>query len=144
MNFLPRCLAIVLLSTGALAASAAEPMAMGRYGESYVGPKTLSVELAANAKGDRALIKAYGINHPWDGKVMLTDVRKDAYGRIDYVLKQAPGKEIVVMQSSPDRGHLLSLPGEGNLPLTFDREAARQVMPLHLRTDYEKADGAVK
>ncbi|ABC22822.1 hypothetical protein F11_10395 [Rhodospirillum rubrum F11] len=56
----------------ALPAVAGEPMAA--YGESYQGPKTLTVEVAPTAKGDHVLIKSHGVNHPWDGKVFLAEV----------------------------------------------------------------------
>jgi hypothetical protein len=142
----PRAAVAALTAFAALSLSApawSAPMAMATYGEAYTGPKTLTVQLAANAQGDRALIKVTGVNHPWNNKVVLTEVRRDANNRVDYVARFG-SNEFVVMQDSPDRGTLITLPGLGNLPLRFDRAQALETPPQHLLTDYERPDGAVK
>jgi len=132
----------VLLSLGLLAGcgvlQAREPMA--NFGEAYQGPKTLSVELAPTAKGDQALIKINGVNHPWNDKVLLATVRKINDQRTHYVIKHE-GADFMVMQDD-DRGPRLMLPGLGELPLRFDRAAALEVRTEHLMTDLENQRAA--
>lgn len=144
MKSIRACIAATVLTTVFTTAAWCAPMAMATYGESYRGPKTLTVELAATAKGDQALIKVRGINHAWDNKVILTEVRKDAYGRLAYVAKMQ-GKDYIVLHESKEQGSVvLYLLGEPEMRLSFDKDAALAVKPQHILTDYERPEGAVK
>ena len=125
------------------AAASAAPFEMAAHGESYMGPKTLTVQIAPSAKGDKALIKVFGINHPWDGKVVMADLREDPLGRIDYVIRWQ-SKEWVLLKNHAERGIRLSLPGAADLALTFQRGDSADVIPAHIASDYERPDGAVK
>jgi hypothetical protein len=139
---------IHIAASFAIAAAAttatAAPFQLATYAESYAGPKTLTVEVASSAQGDKALIKVYGINHPWDGKVVMTTVRRDANrGSVEYVAR-SQGKEWVVMHETERGSAKLSLPGSLDLPLHFDRGASLSLAPAHIASDYERPEGAVK
>ncbi|WP_374336472.1 hypothetical protein [Leeia sp.] len=110
-----------------------EPVA--RYGESYQGPKTLTVELAWLASGEAVLIKTYGVNHPWDGRVLRASLH-EGNDRLNEFYTEVEGKECLLMREGPSHGARLYLPGLGELSLSFDREASLQLKPEHLMTDY--------
>ena len=138
----PRTALCLMLAALSAAASAA-PFEMAAHGESYIGPKTLTVQVAPSAKGDKALIKVFGINHPWDGKVVMADLREDPLGRIDYVIRWQ-GKEWVLMKDHAERGVRLSMPGAPDMPLTYQRADSLDVITNHIGSDYERPGGAVK
>ena len=119
---------------------AREPMA--RYGESYVGPKTMTVELAPLADGATALIKITGVNHAWNGKVFQAQLRRGSNQRLEYVIAGTDGGDQVILEENPTRGTLLYLPGFGDARLEFDRSAAFRVQPEHLLTEFENQSGA--
>ncbi len=136
-------IALGLMLTALSAAAAAAPFEMAAHGESYIGPKTLTVQIAPSAKGDKALIKILGINHPWDGKVVMADVREDPLGRTDYVVR-LQGQEWVLLKNHAERGIRLSMPGTQDMSLTFQRADSLEVVPAHIGSDYERPGGAVK
>ena len=125
------------------AAATAAPFEMAPHGESYLGPKTLKIEVAPAAKGDKALIKVQGINHAWDGKVVLADLQRGSDGRADYRIRWQ-GKDWLLLQDRRDRGVYLYLPGTQDLRLSLQREASLALQPASIAADYERADGAVR
>lgn len=109
--------------------------AVARYGEYYKGPKTLTVELVWLASGEGALIKVYGVNHPWDGRVMRASLH-EGNDRLNELYVVEEGKEYLLLREGPSHGARCYLPGLGELSLSFDRDAALQLKPEHLMTDY--------
>lgn len=128
---------LMLASSGVV--QAREPMAV--FGEAYQGPKTLSVVLAPTAKGDQVLIKVFGVNHPWNNKVLKAALRRGSQNRVEYVIKHE-GADFVLMREGVEQGAFLTLPGLGDLRLSFDRPAALEVQPEHLMTGLENQQGA--
>ena len=131
----------LVLAAGCASLQARE--AMATFGESYQGPKTLTVEVAPTAKGDQALIKVHGINHPWNGKVFLATRRNGSDHATEYVIKHE-GADYVMMLDGSKHGQRVYLPGQGELGLTFDRPASLEVKPEHLMTYFEQQREANK
>lgn len=131
----------LVLATGCASLQARE--AMATFGESYRGPKTLTVEVAPTAKGDQALIKVYGINHPWNGKVFLASRHNGGNNETEYVIKHE-GTDYILMQDGRKHGQRVYLPGQGELELAFDRPASLEVKPEHLMTYFEQQREANK
>ncbi len=134
------CVAIApSLTQAAPAVSASGRMEMAKYGELYIGPKTMTVELAATAKDDMALIKVYGINHEWDGRVFLAKATKDNRNRISYVT-QVDGQDYTVMITQSDGHNAFYLPKmrDGEMRLSFTRDRSAEVKPEHLMTEFEQ------
>ena len=136
---LKRLVICVSLVGSSVLCHAREPMA--QYGESYVGPKTMTVEVAPLADATKALIKIVGVNHAWNGKVFLAQLRRGSNQRVEYVIAGNDG-ERVVMEENPTRGTILYLPGIGDARLDFDRGSSFRVQPEHLLTEYENQSGA--
>ena len=137
--------ALVLVST----ASLAEGMEMAQYGEVYEGPKTMTVELAPNKDGSKALVRITGVNHDWNNQVFLTDVKKvyNPY-RVEYqtTIKGAPHTLLWTdAERSPATAVFLQPNGANPManayqaiPLSFDKKASLQLQTRHLLTDWEK------
>ena len=136
MPFRSLILGAVLLSASTLTLARE---AMAKYGEYYLGPKTMTVELAKLASGTQALIKVYGVDHAWDGKVLRVDVRSGRDDRSEYYLK-VDGKDYVMMLVGQYQAQIY-LPGLGESYLQFKREESLSVQPEHLMTEYEQYAG---
>lgn len=136
MRFRSLILGTVLLSVSTITLARE---AMAKYGEYYLGPKTMTVELAKLANGKQALVKVYGVDHQWDGKVQRVNIRTGRDNRTEYYL-QVDGKEYVMMLVDQYQAQIY-LPGMGESYLRFNGEASRALQPEHLLTEYEQQGG---
>jgi len=141
----------LLLATCLFASAAclAQPMEMAQYGEVYQGPKTMTVELAPNKDGSKALLRISGVNHDWNNQVFMADVKKvyNPY-RVEYqaTIKGAAQTLMWVDGERAPATAVFLRPNAANplanahdaIAVSFDKTASLQLQPKRLLTEYEK------
>jgi hypothetical protein len=136
----------LLLAGGA---ALAQKLEVAQYAEVYQGPKTLSVEVAPLKSGEQALVRFVGVNHEWNNKVFLADLKKvfNPY-RVEYQATINGERQTLLWTDGerspqtaaflkPNQGNPMSNPSQA-LPVGFDKEAALKLPTAALLQAWER------
>ena len=150
--FRPLCLALLLFI--APLAHAWERPEMAKFGAAYHGPEQLEVYTAHNKADDHAVIKIRGINHPIDGHVFWTKITYSQKNRgypnhityIDESIQEEHKRAVLFIEDSSGILYLPDYRGQARveIPVRYDKEASKEILPEHLLTDYERQIGVTE
>lgn len=124
---------------------AGESLVAGKYAKVYVGPEeggVVIVPLVTKAEQPRkVLIKFFGIDHDWDGKIFINTV-KETDKKIEYIMKWEDRDYVSVYAKaewSDSKTFYCSLPGmKDDIYLLYSKEKTAEIIPQHIVTEYEK------
>jgi hypothetical protein len=117
----------------------------GKYPKVYVGPNSEGVIIVplVTEKNEpkQALIKFFGVEHDWDGKVFLHTVR-ETDTKIDYVM-QWEGQDYVSVAARSyyggEKNYFCAMPGMRNdITLRYSEEKSKEIIGQHIVTEYEQ------
>jgi hypothetical protein len=130
-------MAAVLLFTGTLALAQARPQ-VGKYAKVYKGSEGLYLTLVriGPAENNETLVTIEGIDHPWDGKIMIAKAKR--YPRKTEYTIQVDGKDYVVFINRSGSGEVYLRKGGNPDHVYYDEDRSRQVIPEHFLTAYLK------
>jgi hypothetical protein len=127
----------ILLFTGTLALAQARPQ-VGKYAKVYKGSEGMYLTLVriGPAENNEALLTIEGIDHPWDGKIMIAKAKKYP-DKTEYTI-QVDGKDYVVFINRSGAGEVYLQNGGNPDYAYYDADRSRQVIPEHFLTAYLK------
>ena len=130
-------MAVVLLITATLALGQARPQ-VGKYAKVYRGSEGLYLTLVRIGpdENNEALLTIEGIDHPWDGKIMIAKAKKYP-DKTEYAI-QVDGKDYVVFINRSGSGEVYLQRSGSPDYVHYDEDRSRQVIPEHLLTAYLK------
>jgi hypothetical protein len=129
----------ILLFTGSLSLAQSRPQ-VGKYAKVYKGSEGLYLTLVriGPAENNEALLTIEGVDHPWDGKIMIAKAKK--YPQKTKYAIQVNGEDYVIFINRSGSGEVY-LQGKGSDNpdhVYYDEDRSRQVIPEHFLTAYLK------
>ena len=126
---------VVLVLTATLALAQTRPQ-VGKDAKVYKGSEGLSLTLVriGPAENNEALLTIEGIDHPWDGKIMIAKVKKYP-DKTEYTI-QVDGKDYVVFINRTGSGEVYLQKSGSPDHVYYDEDRSKQVIPEHFLTAY--------
>lgn len=130
-------LTVILMFTGSIALAQARPQ-VGKYAKVYKGSEGLYLTLVriGPVENNEALLTIEGIDHPWDGKIMIAKAKK--YPKKTKYAIQVNGKDYVVFINHSGSGEVYLRKSGNPAHVYYDEDRSRQVIPEHFLTAYLK------
>lgn len=128
---------MILLLAGSLALAQARPQ-VGKYAKVYKGSEGLYLTLVriGPAQNNEALFVIEGIDHPWDGKIMVAKAKKYS-NKTEYAIQVDGGDYVVFINRSGSGEVYLKKSGNPDR-VYYDEERSKNVIPEHFLTAYLK------
>jgi hypothetical protein len=127
---------LVLLSC-TLAFAEARPQ-VGKYAKVYKGSEGLYLIIVkiGPAKNNEVMFLLEGIDHPWDGKIMIAKANKHS-NKIEYVI-QVDGSDYVVFINRSGSGEVYLDKTGSPQRVYYDEDRSMRIIPEHILTIYLK------
>ena len=126
-----------LIFASSLVFAQARPQ-VGKYAKVYKGSEGMSLTLVrlGPVENNEALLVIEGVDHPWDGKIMIAKAKKYP-DKTEYTI-QVDGKDYVVFINRSGAGEVYLQNGGNPDYAYYDADRSRQVIPEHFLTAYLK------
>lgn len=124
-----------LIFASSLVFAQARPQ-VGKYAKVYKGSEGMSLTLVrlGPVENNEALLVIEGVDHPWDGKIMIAKAKKHP-NKTEYAV-QVKGSDYVVFVNRSGSGEVYLNKSDNPDSVYYDEERSRRVIPEHFLTAY--------